>query len=85
MSWMKWLRPGLHVKRWLVLFVVGTVFTALGIAYVAIHIYRQEPFPAVVYYVTLQFIDQLWRGALVHNRRAPRWAYSPSGSSAGRC
>jgi uncharacterized cofD-like protein len=64
MSWFKWLRPGLHVKRWLFLFVLGTVFTALGIAYVAIHVYRQEPFPAVVYYVTLQFIDQLWRGIL---------------------
>ena len=64
MNWVKWLRPGLHVKRWLVLFVMGTVFTALGIAYIAIHVYRQEPFPAVVYYVTLQFIDQLWRGVL---------------------
>jgi uncharacterized cofD-like protein len=64
MSWLKWLRPGLHVKRWLVLFVAGTVFTALGIAYIAIHFYRQEPFPAVVYYVTLQFIDQVWRGIL---------------------
>lgn len=64
MNWIKWLRPGLHVKRWLVLFVMGTVFTALGIAYIAIHVYRQEPFPAVVYYVTLQFIDQLWRGVL---------------------
>jgi uncharacterized cofD-like protein len=64
MNWVKWLRPGLHVKRWLVLFVTGTVFTALGIAYIAIHLYRQEPFPAVVYYVTLQFIDQLWRGVL---------------------
>ena len=64
MTWLKWLRPGLHVKRWLVLFVMGTMFTALGLAYVAIHVYRQEPFPPVVYYVTLQFIDQLWRGVL---------------------
>ncbi len=64
MNWVKWLRPGLHVKRWLALFVFGTVVTALGIAYLAIHIYRQEPFPAVVYYVTLQFIDQVWRGVL---------------------
>jgi hypothetical protein len=64
MTWLKWLRPGLHVKRWLALFVLGTVFTALGLAYVAIHVYRQEPFPPVVYYVTLQFIDQLWRGVL---------------------
>jgi uncharacterized cofD-like protein len=64
MTWLKWLRPGLHVKRWLALFVLGTVFTALGLAYVAIHVYRQEPYPPVVYYVTLQFIDQLWRGVL---------------------
>jgi uncharacterized cofD-like protein len=64
MTWLKWLRPGLHVKRWLILFVTGTVFTALGLSYIAIHVYRQEPFPDVVYYVTLQFIDQLWRGVL---------------------
>jgi len=64
MSWLKWLRPGLHVKRWLVLFVIATVFVALGIAYIAIHIYRREPFPPVVYYLTLQFIDQFWRGVL---------------------
>ena len=64
MSWLKWLRPGLHIKRWLALFVVGTVGVALGIAYLAIQYYRQEPFPDVVYYVTLQFVDRVWRGVL---------------------
>lgn len=64
MSWLKWLRPGLHVKRWLILFVMATVLVALGIAYIAIYVYRRETFPPVVYYVTLQFLDHLWRGLL---------------------
>lgn len=63
-GWVKWLRPGLHVKRWLALFVIGTVCTALGIAYIAIHFYRTASFPPEAYYVTLQFIDQVWRGVL---------------------
>ncbi len=62
--WWKWLRPGLHIKRWMLLFAVGVVCLALGIAYLAIHFYRTEPFPAAAYYVTLQFIDQFWRGVL---------------------
>lgn len=64
MAWLKWLRPGLYVKRWLFLFLVGIACVALGIAYVAVHFYRTEPFPDAAYYLTLQFIDRLWRAAL---------------------
>jgi uncharacterized cofD-like protein len=63
-NWWKWLRPGLHVKRWLLLFTVGVACVALGIAYLAVRYYRSGTFPEVTYYVTLQFIDQLWRGLL---------------------
>jgi uncharacterized cofD-like protein len=63
-GWVKWLRPGLHVKRWLALFVFGTVCTALGIAYLVINFYRTTAFPPEAYYITLQFIDQVWRGVL---------------------
>ncbi|MBM4417374.1 MAG: YvcK family protein [Chloroflexi bacterium] len=60
----KWLAPGLHVKRWLVLLVFGVTFVSLGIAYLMTHYYRTQPFPEEVYFVTLQFIDRAFRGAV---------------------
>jgi hypothetical protein len=60
----KWSRPGMHVKRWLVLLVLGLTFVALGIAFLLVQAYRTQPFPEWVRYVTLQPIDRPWRGAL---------------------
>ncbi len=60
----KWSRPGMHVKRWLVLLVLGLTFVALGIAFFLVQVYRTQPFPEWVRYVTLQPIDRPWRGAL---------------------
>ncbi|MGH2353298.1 MAG: gluconeogenesis factor YvcK family protein, partial [Chloroflexota bacterium] len=60
----KWSRPGMHVKRWLVLLVLGLTAVALGIAFFLVQIYRTQPFPEWVRYVTLQPIDRPWRGAL---------------------
>jgi hypothetical protein len=37
---------------------------SLGIAYLLTHLYRIQPFPAIAYYVTLQFIPRPLRGAL---------------------
>jgi len=52
------------VRRWLSFLVVGVVGLALGIAYLLTHLYRMQPFPDFVYYVTLQFIPRPLRGAL---------------------
>jgi hypothetical protein len=60
----KWSRPGMHVKRWLGLLVLGLTFVALGIAFFLVQVYRTQPFPEWVRYVTLQPIDRPWRGAL---------------------
>ncbi len=62
---LRWLYPGLGVKRWVLLFLAGVVLLALGIAYVLVHLYRQQPLPQVFYYLTLQFIPRLWRAAIV--------------------
>lgn len=64
MSLLKWLYPGLRVKRWLLLFMIGVVGLSLGIAYVMTHFYREQPFPEFVYYLTLQFLDRPIRGLL---------------------
>ena len=60
----KWSRPGMHVKRWLVLLVLGLTAVALGIAFFLVQVYRTQPFPEWVRYVTLQPIDRPWRGVL---------------------
>ena len=60
----RWSRPGLHVKRWVLLLLVALTATALGIAFFLVEMYRTQPFPEFVYYLTLQFIGRPWRGAL---------------------
>ena len=63
-SFVKWLYPGMHVKRWLILLIFGVTFVALGIAYVLTHLYRTQPLPEIAGDITLQFIDRPIRGAL---------------------
>src|SRR3972149_3537703 len=60
----KWLYPGLEVKRWLGILVIGIFALSLGIAYFITHLYRTQPFPEFAYYVTLQFIDRPYRALL---------------------
>jgi len=52
------------LTRWLTFFVLGALGLSLGIAYILTHLYREAPFPDFVYYVSLQFIPRLLRGAL---------------------
>jgi len=52
------------IARWLTFLVVGAVGLSLGIAYMLTHLYRVQPFPEFIYYVTLQFIPRPLRGAL---------------------
>lgn len=61
---LKWLQPGLNVKRWLVLLTLGILCLALGIAYLLVEAYRTYTFPPAAYYITLQFIDRFWRGVM---------------------
>jgi histidinol phosphatase-like enzyme len=51
-------------RKWLAAFVVGAVGLSLGIAYMLTDLYRRHPFPAFVYYLTLQFIPRSVRGLL---------------------
>jgi len=60
----KWLYPGMGIKRWLLLLAVGITLISLGVAYLLTDIYRQQPLPRVFYYLTLQFIPRLCRGLL---------------------
>ncbi len=65
----KWLYPGMHVKRWIVLLMVGFMAFALACAMFLAWIYRTiavpEPFTDPVQAVTLQFIPHPFREILV--------------------
>jgi len=52
----KWLRPGLHVKRWLGLLVVGNVVLAVGVAQIIVALYRRHQLPTLLHVITLQFL-----------------------------
>jgi len=53
-----------YLSQWLLVFIVGGVWLSLGIAYLLAHLYRVQPFPEFVWYLTLQFIPRPLRGVL---------------------
>ena len=63
-SVLKWLYVGLHIKRWLLLLLLGVVVMALGFAYLLREVYVSYTFPGWVYWATLQFIPRWARGLL---------------------
>jgi uncharacterized cofD-like protein len=63
-SLLKWLYPGMHIKRWLVLLLLGVAIMGLGIAYLLREAYVSYTFPGLFYYLTLQFFPRFVRGIL---------------------
>lgn len=60
-----WLKPGVQLKRWLIVLFVGLLITALGVGFFAVEAYRTVPFPRAAYWVTLQFLDHWQRGLIL--------------------
>ena len=63
-SLLKWLYFGMHIKRWLLLLLVGVAIMGLGFGYFLREVYFSYTFPDWVYYVTLQFLPRYLRGVL---------------------
>ena len=62
-DFLKWLYPGMHIKRWLVLMLAGVAILTLGLAYVLREAYISGfTLPGIFYYLTLQFIPRYVRG-----------------------
>src|SRR5262245_50589695 len=62
---LKWLYPGMHIKRWLGLMVVGVAILAFGFSYLVREAYLEGlRLPDFMYYLTLQFIPRALRGAM---------------------
>ena len=63
-SWLRWLTPGLEIKRWLLLLMASEVVLVLGVAYALKEIYKSATLPHEFFYITLQFLPY-WARAII--------------------
>jgi uncharacterized cofD-like protein len=63
-SWLRWLTPGLEIKRWLLLLMAAEVVLVLGVAYALKEFYKAATLPYEFYYITLQFLPY-WARAII--------------------
>lgn len=63
-DFLKWFYPGMHIKRWLALTIIGVAIMTFGLSYIVREAYLTGfTLPSFMYYVTLQFIPRYVRGA----------------------
>jgi len=62
--WLRWLTPGLQIKRWLLLLMFAELVLVLGVAYALKEIYQTATLPHGFYYITLQFLPY-WARAII--------------------
>ncbi len=62
--WLRWLTPGLQIKRWLLLLMVSELVLVLGVAYALKEIYQTATLPHSFYFITLQFLPY-WARAII--------------------
>ena len=62
--WLRWLTPGLYVKRWLLLLMFSILIFDLGVAYFLKVIYQDVPLPGIAAPLTLQFLPRPVRALL---------------------
>ncbi len=62
--WLRWLTPGLQIKRWLLLLMLSELVLVLGVGYALKEIYRSLTLPREFYYIPLQFWPY-WARALI--------------------
>src|SRR3990170_5899163 len=61
----RWLVPGIGVKRWLLLMVLGTALIGLGLAYILLDIYRANPDSDLLATITLTALPRWARAILL--------------------
>src|SRR5947199_194513 len=54
-GWLRWLTPGLEIKRWLLLVMLAWLVLGLRAAYALKELYQTATLPYQFYYITLQF------------------------------
>src|SRR5881296_4061002 len=63
-TWLRWLTPGLQIKRWLLLLMVSELVLVLGVAYALKELYQTAHLPGFFFYLTLQFLPY-WARAII--------------------
>ncbi|MCC6456852.1 MAG: YvcK family protein [Caldilineaceae bacterium] len=63
--WSHFLRPGLHIKRWILLLLVGITVAALGMAFLIREWYITDQLPPAVYSLALRSLPNWLRGMLL--------------------
>jgi uncharacterized cofD-like protein len=61
----RWLYPGMHLKRWLLLLFVGITVLSLGAAILLVDLYRRLPDDSFVFVITGASLDRPIRALLV--------------------
>lgn len=62
--WLRWLMPGLEVKRWLLLLMAAILIIDLGASYALRSLYSEVTFPGYVATITLQFLPKAVRAGI---------------------
>jgi uncharacterized cofD-like protein len=63
-DFLKWFYPGMHIKRWLAVTIIGVAMMTFGLSYIVREAYLSGyTLPGFMYYVTGQFIPRYVRGA----------------------
>ena len=62
--WLRWLTPGLQIKRWLLLLMASELVLVLGVAYALKEIYQTARLPGIFYYITLQPLPYVVRALI---------------------
>lgn len=63
-DFLKWFYPGMHIKRWIALTIIGVAMMTFGLSYIIREAYLTGfTLPGYFYYLTLQFIPRYVRGA----------------------
>ncbi len=63
--WARWLYPGLRIKRWIALILLGVAIIAAGMASVLRYLYVLSEYPRWMYYLFLVFIPRPLREILI--------------------
>ncbi len=63
--WSQALLPGLHIKRWILLLLIGVTAAGLGLAFLIRDLYIARQLPEIVYWLALTFLPDWARGMLL--------------------
>ncbi len=60
-SFWKWLNPGLKIKTWMLVFVIGVVAFTWGLTHILMRLSLPSMIATVTYYASLHFVNPVWR------------------------